>query len=607
MRARWRSVAPRTRVALLVALVLLPLVAAAAGLRRPQWFPVLDLAMTELRLRDVFTSETPLIGLPGRIGRFPEQGSHPGPMSFYALWPTWKVLGSSAWGMQVGALVLNGVAATGAVLVARRRGGLRLALGVTTLLTVLMLGYGISTLAEPWNPYMPIMWWFLTLLAVWSVLCDDVKMLPVAVVSSSMAAQTHVPYLGLCIGVVGFATAYVAWSLWKRPATRAHVLRWTAIAAALTALLWSPLLVDQAPGTDARPGNLTMLWNHFTDPPEEEGEPVGFGEGIELALRHLDVTGFLGDAGDSLGSLARSSGDPGGSMLPGLLVLVAWLASVVVAWRRRHEVILKLDAVVAVALLLGAFSMSRIFGKVWYYLMLWAWGTLALLLLAIVWTVLHVLDDQRARKAVLGAGAAVSISAATILTVSAATLDPPAPQLSAVLADVVPPTADELSKDERYLVTWDDGFYIGSQGYGVVSDLERLGFDVCVPNTWRVPVTHHRVCTPDQVDGEVKLAVGIYVDRWREIPEAREVAFSDPRSDAQRAEYERLHDEVADRLEAEGQPDLVEWLDTNLFGASLDPRISDDVREGMERMLELGSPGAIFLIPPGQLLPSIAS
>jgi hypothetical protein len=85
------------RFAIVVAAIVVPLAIAAVSLRRPVWFPALDLAMTELRLRDVFTSHTPLIGLPGRIGRFPDQGSHPGPMSFYALWPAWKLLGSSSW------------------------------------------------------------------------------------------------------------------------------------------------------------------------------------------------------------------------------------------------------------------------------------------------------------------------------------------------------------------------------------------------------------------------------------------------------------------------------------------------------------------------------
>ena len=37
--------------------------------------------------------------------------------------------------------------------------------------------------------------------------------------------------------------------------------------------------------------------------------------------------------------------------------------------------------------MLSLVSMARIFGKVWYYLTLWAWGTTTLLIVAIVWTV----------------------------------------------------------------------------------------------------------------------------------------------------------------------------------------------------------------------------
>ena len=81
----------------LAALVGLPLIVATMALRRPHWYPVLDLAMTEMRLRDVGTRHTPLIGLPGRIGpSLAEQGSHPGPLSFYLLAPLYRLFGSSA-------------------------------------------------------------------------------------------------------------------------------------------------------------------------------------------------------------------------------------------------------------------------------------------------------------------------------------------------------------------------------------------------------------------------------------------------------------------------------------------------------------------------------
>ncbi|MDQ3468425.1 MAG: hypothetical protein M3487_01415, partial [Actinomycetota bacterium] len=85
----------------------LPLLAALVALRADRWYPVLDLAMTEYRVRDVGTSDTPLIGLPGRIGTYPDQGSHPGPLSFYLLAPTYRLLGSSSWALEVATVVIH--------------------------------------------------------------------------------------------------------------------------------------------------------------------------------------------------------------------------------------------------------------------------------------------------------------------------------------------------------------------------------------------------------------------------------------------------------------------------------------------------------------------
>ena len=45
----------------------LPLLVALVDLHGQHWNPVLDLAMTEFRVRDVGWTDTPLIGLPGRI------------------------------------------------------------------------------------------------------------------------------------------------------------------------------------------------------------------------------------------------------------------------------------------------------------------------------------------------------------------------------------------------------------------------------------------------------------------------------------------------------------------------------------------------------------
>ena len=110
------------------------MIVAVVRLHGRPWHPVLDLAMTEFRVRDVFTGHTPLIGLPGRIGTYPAQGSHPGPLSFYLLAPTYRALGQSSWSMEVGTVLIHLLAiGTGLWLMVRRLGWAGLAAGAALL------------------------------------------------------------------------------------------------------------------------------------------------------------------------------------------------------------------------------------------------------------------------------------------------------------------------------------------------------------------------------------------------------------------------------------------------------------------------------------------
>src|SRR6185369_16857621 len=83
-----------------------------------------------------------------------------------------------------------------------------------------------------------------------------------------------------------------------------------------------------------------------------------------------------------------------GARLPGLLLLLAFGGSIGVAAWLRHRVLLMLDVVLGAALVLGLVSSARIFGLVWYYLLLWAWGLAALMLLAIGWTAVELLRGR---------------------------------------------------------------------------------------------------------------------------------------------------------------------------------------------------------------------
>lgn len=611
-----RRARPGAILVALVALLGLPIVVAAVSARRPHWYPVLDLAMTELRLRDVGTQHTPLIGLPGRIGpTLYEQGSHPGPLSFYLLAPLYRLFGSSSWAMQAATAVLNLAALAAGLAVARRRGGTRLVVAVAALMSLLMAGYGIAVLVEPWNPYMPLLWWLVFLLAVWSVACGDLAMLPVAVFAGSFCAQTHVPYLGLTLGVGAIAVAAMAWD-WRGAApgsdTRRQATRWGAVALALAGVLWAPPLIDQAIND---PGNLTRIYDHLATPTEE---PVGWGEGVELALIHLDVLHFIAGNSGASGSLVDTATEPDGSIVPGLVLLAAWVTAAATAVRLRHRALVRLHLVIAGGLLAGAVSMSRIFGKVWLYLLQWAWGVAALLLLAIAWTAFVALRPRLSpattrRLATAGPAAflALAVVMSGVTAVQAAGVEPPASDLSAALGGVLPSTVAALERgdgaatgpDARYVVIWSDAVYFGSPGYGLVSELERAGFDVRAAMPWHVPITDHRAMEVEDATAVVHLVTGQYIDRLRSIPEALEVAYFEHRSPEEIAEFDRLHDEVVAELRRDGLDDeLVPVVDGNLFGASIDERVSKEARQRMARMLELGEDTAVFIAPPGPTL-----
>ena len=472
----------RGRRALLVlgltAVVALPLFVALGALRTPRWSPLLDLAMTEMRVRDVGTQHTPLVGLLGRLSSDGEQGSHLGPLSFWLLAPTYRVLGSSAWGLLVGVVVLNVTAIATTLWIALRRGGTALAVGFAAAMAVLVHVYGTMVLTEPWNPYMPVLWWTLTLVALWAVACDDLPMLPVAVFAASFCLQTHISYAGL---VAGFAVAALAVFGVRavrlrgdRPALR-RLMGWSAVALVLGLVLWLPPIIDQATGD---PGNMSIVVGHFLDP---EDEPIGVERGAELFAVHLDPWRFVS------GEQAIS-----GSMVPAGLFVLLWAAAAVATWRlvpraaTHRSALLRLHAVIAVGLVLGFVSSTRILGFVWFYLTLWAWSLTMLMSVAIVWAGVLVVGARDRVPAVaprlgLAAIVAVLVGWTAWFAVDARDAEPTQAVYSTILSEFTDVTTDAIDAgrlpgggpDGRYIVTWTDGINLGSTGYGLVNELER--------------------------------------------------------------------------------------------------------------------------------------
>ncbi len=621
-RTSWLSRVPPLPLAagLYVALAL-PFVIALVALSRDRWYPVLDLAMTELRVRDVGTSHTPLIGLPGRIGVLPDQGSHPGPLSFWLLAPIYRLLGQTAGSLEVGTVVVHLVVIALILWCAYQiagRTGLVVAAVIVALLT---RGYGSLLLIQPWNPYFPLLAWLLTLCATVAVLSGHHRWFFAVAAAASFCAQTHVPYL--ILGVAMFVLAAGAIAIRARRsdgAQRSGDLRLLGAGTGLAVLLWLAPIGQELFGSDD--GNLSRLVDHFSSPSET---PLGFGEAIPRLLRHLN----LWEAADGMlhddGGIAFLGMDTSTPWWPGALLLIGWIVAAVAAWRLRHQLLLAMHAVVAVGLVLTWVSIARIFGEPWYYLTLWAWGFTALMTVAIVATAVTALrtwgSPSWQRPALAGPIAAglagiVLLASTVAFSVDASEAEHPEQHLSVGLGPLVEPTYEAIldgvgaapGADGRYLVRWSDAQNFGSPGYGLLNELDRLGIDVGADVYFHVPVTNHRVMLPAPepegspnaeypvADAVIQYAAGAYVDEFRADPDAVEVARFDPRSEEGRRRYAELRSRLLKGLGDAGLDDLLEAVDRNLFIIS-NERVPPRLRQIANEMIRLGDETAVFILP----------
>jgi hypothetical protein len=601
---------PLRTVLLLGAIVLallVPLLTALVVLRGEHWYPNLDLAATEIRVRDVFTHDSPLIGLYSRVG-LGNSGSHPGPLSFYALWPVWMLFGQSPFGLTAGTVVLDAVAIGLCIWLVHRRGGLGLTIGFAFVLVVLMRAYGAFLLTLAWNPYLPVLWWMVFLVAAWSLLADDFVAFPVAILAGTMCVQTHITYAGSVGGLAAFATAVVIYRGLRHgdAASRQRLVRWLLVAAVLFVVLWIPPAIDQ---TTRTPGNVSTTIEYFRDPPQAA---IGLSRGARVLLSQMDPIKLF------TRTLVHDRLPPraSGSWVPAAVLVLLWCGSVVATRRVRHRTLLQLDLLLGVALALGLVTASRIVGEVFFYLLLWAWALAALMLLAIGWTIVelvrpHIVEAARPTVERIAAFGLIAITVVWIAVfVSSATqIEVQSPHMSASLRALTRPTAQALERLKAdgqagpYLLTWNpDPVEIGAQGYGLFNELDRRGFDVRSDARLgrHVPMTaSDYVIQRERAPVEVHLATGPRnIALWHADRRFRQVAYSDPRSASERAEYDRLRTRLIRVLRRTGHADQVPMVDDNLFLLFYSPGVTPRARDLVGRMIALDMPSAVFVGPP---------
>jgi hypothetical protein len=449
-------------------------------------------------------------------------------------------------------------------------------------------------LTEPWNPRLPVMWWVVCLLAVWSVLCGDHRLLPLVVFAGTVCVQTHIPYVAL-VGGLWFLTAVVLFRR-RRTLGRRELLP----TGVLFALFWAPPVFDQL---FHRPGNLAIIVENFRHPYDAR-PPLG--EARDMWLRHLDLVGL------TRGHVHIFDASPS----RGVAFLVLWAATVVVAWRRRDSVLIALHGVVGVALALGALAVSRIFGPLWPYLVHWAWGTSALMTLAMAWTAaslprsagqvrsLPTLRFPRQTVAVLGAVLLVTVP---LFAFEAPDTKMPGAHLSTTLAELSGPTLERLRDDPAgcgndctYFVSWMDPVDIGAMGYGMVMELERNGYAARVDPHEGPAVRFHRTAALHETDAEVHVAMGDNdIRTWKLDDDAEMLAMVDPRTPAEQEEFRSKRELLLLDLHAHGLHDLAQTVGTT-DPVNFDPRMSPEAHRLMLLVNNIERPSAVFLRIPDE-------
>lgn len=287
-----------------------PIVAATARALVDGWRPAGDQAIIATRAFDVFTSHTPLVG---QYSDSTSVTGHTvrslGPMLYWLLALPARFGSPGTLTLTIG--LVNVAATIGAVVLARRRGGLAFMVATATAIALMCRSLAPEVLHDVWNPSAGLLPFTLLIFLCWSVACGEYRMLPLTALVASFVVQCQLTYLLPSVGMLAIA---IVGLLVSRTSPRAHPrapggaadpgtpggaadqqapdahkpggarrgrARWWALAAAVLAIAcWTPPIVDQL--TEPT-GNLTAVIRTAKAREHKLGASVGW-HAVERAI-----------------------------------------------------------------------------------------------------------------------------------------------------------------------------------------------------------------------------------------------------------------------------------------------------------------------------------
>jgi len=520
---RWRDLDRRGRfwaAAVAAALALAPLLAFVHF--APVWTPQADPALMALRALDVGTARTPALGQPSQSGVYAGSAGaahHPGPVHLYLLAVPVRVLGGAVGMLVVSALVTGACLVTSAWAVFRQLG--RTA-GVVAAVALAVVAFttGASSLVNPVSSSIAGYPLLLSAVLFWCVAAGDVRLLPLATVAMSFTMQQHLAVVpaGAVIGAGALVLLAATWrrtGRWRDPASRHDLTVSARRSAVLAAVLWAPVLAQQAFGASGNLGRIVSFARHDDRP------DLGLGRALWQAAHALGLPPLLGRASVSGPWLISR---PTAVTWMSAAAVVVVVAAVCLRWRTDHPRRATLGPMAAVVLVAGLVNGSSVpVGLEQARLSFYHWTFVLAFFVALVLGLAVAEPAARlARAAIAGRPHAASgIAVLTVLVVAApAVVNPHLDRrtndlvaTSAYLdADVVDRLADAAAAhadalgDHPVVLTRNSPPYV-MYGPTLAFALVEHGIDVRFPLTYRTFVHDSRLVDRHDLNGGLVLVV----------------------------------------------------------------------------------------------------
>jgi hypothetical protein len=434
--------------------------------------------------------------------------NHPGPTYFYLLSLVYRVLGSGARSLFVGATLINALAATACVAVVRRRAGparaLWAAVWVCGLASVLAAGGESATtysesvlgaLVSPWNPTVVLFPLLLLVLLCASTVDRSGLSLVGAALVATFVVQADIAVLPLGLVLVGVAGLVWAMTLFAdrlghRVAperTRASRLRAQVMAVVGVigiALMWLPPVLQQMAN---HPGNLTLIYRFF----------MSGSSGQSLTAALWSVAAGFGVVVLGPGEVMRSTlgGAPAHSVVVVLMVAMTVVVSVlllVVGAVQRSRFAVGIGGLVAFGGVATVTAVTHVVGFIFGYLVIWAVVLPVVALIGVGMVQLALPPSRTAlRNALRLALCAVAVAGGAVACVRVASIPPLAragdPHVGQLAALVVP----RLEPGNRVFVgdagagTVDTQLLDTEEFIGLINVLDRTGYQPKANRVWK--------------------------------------------------------------------------------------------------------------------------